>query len=107
MSMHSMNRVMANKGEDVSFAAPTAIMKEAAFGRLHISRRAAFGGPPLFWIPWWWMLPHMGPYLLSCVAPELNGCARIALDGALANLSLKTMPLIVFVHQMVQNQLCS
>ena len=36
----------------------------------------AFGGPPLFWIPWWWMLPHVGPYILSCMAPELNGCAR-------------------------------
>ena len=43
---------------------------------------AAFGGPPLFWIPWWWMLPHMGTYILSCMAPELNGCARVALAGA-------------------------
>ena len=45
-------------------------------------------GPPLFWIPWWWMLPHMVPYILSCMAPELKGCPRVALDGALGNLNL-------------------
>ena len=35
----------------------------------------------------------MGPYILSCMAPELNGCARIALAGALGNLSLERLRL--------------
>ena len=26
---------------------------------------ATFSCPPLSWIPWWWMLPHMGPYMLQ------------------------------------------
>ena len=39
------------------------------------------------------MLPHMGPYILSCIAPGLNGCARIALAGALRNLGFVTVVL--------------
>ena len=43
-------------------------------------------------IPWGWMLPHMEPYtllLVSCMAPQLHGCARVALAGALGNLILE------------------
>ena len=32
------------------------------------------------------MLPHIEPNILSCMAPELNGCARVALGGALGSL---------------------
>ena len=59
----------------------------AAFGRLQNS-----GGPPSaaphcfgFHNGGWC---HIWDHILSCMAPELNGCARVALAGALGNLNL-------------------